>query len=55
MRPPSSLPIRNVIMRLRQWAAADGAVTLSVMPLWAGDILRGGTPGEIDRPALAVG
>jgi hypothetical protein len=55
MRPPSSLPVRNVIMPLRQWAAADGAVTLSMRPVWAGDILRGGAPGEIDRPVLVVG
>ena len=46
MRPPSSLPVPSVVMRLRQWAAAAGAVTLSVMPLLAGDILRGGAPAQ---------
>ena len=46
MRPPSSLPVPSVVMRLRQWAAAAGAVTLSVMPLFAGDILRGGAPAQ---------
>ena len=46
MRPPSSLLVPSVVMRLRQWAAAAGAVTLSVMPLFAGDILRGGAPAQ---------
>jgi len=55
MRLPSRLVRCRLLIALHQGAAAAGAVVLSLLPAFAGDILRGGAPSQVRGTPQAGG